>query len=62
MSALKRFGILVTACAILGGAAELLNIPKIQGFVSTAEARGRPSADACKRRRRRAAHNAALRG
>ena len=44
MSVLKRFGILVvTACAIVGGAAEMLNIPKIPGFVSTAEARvGRP--------------------
>ena len=43
MSALKRFGILVAACAIVGGAAELLNIPKIPGFVSTAEAVvGRP--------------------
>ena len=26
MSVLKRFGILVAACAIVGGAAELLNI------------------------------------
>ena len=43
MSALKRFGVLVTAFVILGGAAELLNVPKIQGFVSSAEARvGRP--------------------
>ena len=42
MSALKRFGILVAAFVILGGAAELLNVPD-QGFVSTAEARvGRP--------------------
>jgi hypothetical protein len=43
MSMLKRFGILVAACAILGGTAELLNVPKISGFVSSAEARvGRP--------------------
>jgi hypothetical protein len=43
MRALKRFGILVTAFVILGGMAELLNVPRIQGFVSSAEARvGRP--------------------
>ena len=43
MSMLKRFGILVTAFVLLGGAAELLNVPKFQGFVSSAVARvGRP--------------------
>jgi hypothetical protein len=43
MRMLKRYGILVAAFVLLGGAAELLNVPKIQGFVSSAEARvGRP--------------------
>ena len=62
MSALKRFGILVAACAIVGGAADLLNIPNDPGFRVDRRGCGRPPADASKCRRRRAAHNAALRG
>ena len=43
MSALKRLGILVAACAVIGITADLLNSHNLPGFVSTAEAVvGRP--------------------